>query len=278
MPNGLNRDKRIVLITGASSGIGLATAYTLASSNSHLYLVGRNKDRLQAVAADVRATAVFADLADPVQIGQIAAEIERLAGRLDLLVNCAGQLAVGRADELGVEAAERLIRVNYLGTVGVIHACLPLLRRGSAPVIVNVSSVAGRVAPPYMAAYAASKFALTGYSHALRQELQPEGIHVGLVLPGPVDTPMVRDRLGGPHYPLPPGTPVLTAERVAKAVVAVVEQRLAEVFVPRRLAAPTRLGSAFPALVDRMYRRISGSRASRGSGSAAVHGYPGKES
>ncbi|HYF91638.1 MAG TPA: SDR family NAD(P)-dependent oxidoreductase [Symbiobacteriaceae bacterium] len=259
----MERDKRVVLITGASSGIGLAAAHTLAPSASHLYLVGRNTDRLQAAAGDFPATAIGADVSDPAKVSMIAAEVERMTGRLDVLVNCAGQLEIGRADELGLEVAERLIRVNYLGTVGVIHACLPLLRRGSAPVIVNVSSVAGRLAPPYMAAYAASKFAITGYSQALRQELRPEGIHVGLVFPGPVDTPMVRERLGGTYYPLPPGTPVLTAGRVARAIQMVVEQRLPEVTVPRRLAAATRLGSAFPALVDRFYTGIAAAGAQR---------------
>lgn len=244
--------KRAMLITGASSGIGLATAYTLAGADSHLYLVGRNLDRLQRVAGELRATAICADLSDPAQVGSMAAEVERQAGRLDVLINCAGQLEVGRAEELGVEVAERLMRVNYLGAVSVIHACLPLLRRGREPVIVNVSSLAGRLAPPYMAAYAASKFALSGYSHALRQELRRESIHVGLVLPGPVETPMVRGRLGGAYYPLPPGTPVLTADRVARAIRTVIEQRLPEVLVPRRLAAAARLGSAFPALVDRL--------------------------
>lgn len=259
----MKRDERIVLITGASSGIGLATAYTLRTMASHLYLVGRNGDRLQSVARDLSATAVCADLSDPAQVGKMAEEVGRLAGRLDIVVNCAGQLEVGRAEQLGFEVAERLIRVNYLAAVGVIHACLPLLRRGTDPVIVNVSSLAGRLAPPYMAAYAASKFALSGYSHALRQELCQEGIHVGLVLPGPVDTPMVHDRLRGDYYPLPPGTPVLTAMRVARAIRAVAEHRLPEVLVPRRLAVAARLGSAFPALVDRFYARIDPLRANR---------------
>lgn len=263
MPNGLDNVKRSVLITGASNGIGLAAAYTLARSASHLYLVGRDAARLQAAASDLPATAICADVSDPVQVAAMAEEVNRLGGRLDVVINCAGQLEVGRADQLGFEVAERLIRVNYLGAVSVIHACLPLLRRGTNPVIVNVSSVAGRLAPPYMAAYAASKFALGGYSHALRQELRQEGIHVGLVLPGPVDTPMVHGRLRTAYYPLPPGTPVLTAGRVAKAILAVIEHRLPEVLVPRRLAAAARFGSAFPALVDRLYTAIDPAQTQR---------------
>lgn len=246
----------VVLITGASSGIGLATAELLSRSASRLFLVGRDPTRLQAVAARLQATPLSADVADSSSVERLAAIVRTQAGRLDVLVNCAGQLEVGPAEQLGLAAAERLMRVNFLGAVATIHACLPLLRRGSRPVIVNVSSIAGRLAPPYMAAYAASKFALNGYSHALRQELGPEGIHVGLVLPGPTDTPMVHGRLGGSYYPLPPGVPVLAPEQVARAVLAVVERRLPEVVVPGRLAAAARLGGAYPGLVGWLYSRL----------------------
>lgn len=245
------------MVTGASSGIGLATAYTLARSASHLFVVGRHPSRLQTVAKDLNATPIVADLSDHGQIDQMAEAVRQKAGRLDVLVNCAGQLEVGRAERLGFEVAERLIRVNFLGTVAAIHASLPLLRNGQAPVIINVASIAGRVAPPFMAAYAASKFALIGYSHALRQELRQEGIHVGVVLPGPVDTPMVHGRLGGTYYPLPPGVPVLSARRIAQAIADAIDQRAPEVVVPRRLTMATWLGTAFPALIDRLYARVN---------------------
>ncbi len=252
-----------MLITGASSGIGRATARALASSGAQLFLVGRSVDRLQAVATALQATPLIADIADPDDVKAMIETVRNRVGCLDVLVNCAGELAVGPADVLGPEAAERLIRVNFLGTVAVIHACLPLLRMGRDPVIVNVSSIAGKMAPPYMAAYAASKFALNGYSHAIRQELGPEGIHVGLVSPGPVDTPMVHGRLGGVHYPVPPGVPVLTADRIAAAVQSVIDQRLPEVIVPRRVAAAVRLSAALPGLVDRLYARLVRGRSVR---------------
>lgn len=250
----VNRE-RIALITGGSSGIGLALAQLLARSNTRLFLVGRDLTKLQAVTQRLTATLLQADVADASDVGQLAAAIEQHAQRLDILVNCAGLLEVGPAEQLGVEVAERLMQVNFLGAVRVIHACLPLLRRGHGPVIVNVSSVAGRLVPPYMAAYAASKFALNGYSQALRQELRPEGIHVGLVLPGPVDTPMVAGKLDGAYYPLPPGIPVITPERVAQAIALLIERRLPEMVVPRRLAPAARLGAAFPGLVDRLYAK-----------------------
>lgn len=245
------------MITGASSGIGLAVATKLAAAGAQLFLVGRDLGRLQA--AEYRlarpATLLSADVTDEPSLRAVAEAVASAAGRLDLLINCAGQLAVGPAEQLGPDVVDRLMRVNFMGAVSTIHTCLPLLRQGRRPVIINVSSIAGRLAPPYMAAYAATKFALNGYSHALRQELRPAGIHVGLVLPGPVDTPMVQGRLGGAHYPLPRGIPVLKAERVARAILSAADRRLTEVVVPRRLGLAGRVGSAFPGLVDALYAR-----------------------
>src|SRR5690606_41158550 len=103
----------------------------------------------------------------------------------DVLLNSAGQLALGSAEESAPELAERLMRVNYLGLARTVAATLPLLRAGSRRSIVNLSSFAGKLTPPFWSAYCATKFAVQAYSHALRQELRPEGIHVRIVLPGP---------------------------------------------------------------------------------------------
>ncbi len=253
----------IALITGGSSGIGLAAAGRMAGRGARLFLLGRDRARLEAAAATVGATPLAADVTDPAAVAEAVEQIRREAGALDVLVNAAGQLEVGPAARLGPEAAERLLKVNFLGAVGTIHACLPLLRRGRRKVIVNLSSAAGRLAPPYMAAYAASKFALNGYTQALRQELRPEGIHVGLVLPGPVDTPMVHGRLGGPHYPVPPGLPVLSPEQVAAAVERVIERRVDEVVLPRRLRPAIQAGAAYPRLVDQLYAALMATRPDR---------------
>lgn len=246
---------RIVLITGASGGIGTAVAARLARAGALLFLAGRDPDRLAAAERRLSRPARLlpVDLALPDGGARAAQAVAAEAGRLDLLINCAGQLEVGPAEQLGPELAAELMRVNFLGAIRTIHACLPLLRQGTRPAIINVSSLAGRLAPPYMAAYAATKFALNGYCHALRQELRPEGIHVGLILPGPVQTAMIAQRLGGPHYHLPPGVPVIRPERVAQAIIAAADRRLGEVVLPRRLGLASRVGAAFPALVDLIY-------------------------
>lgn len=248
---------QVALITGASSGIGLATARLLAGRGARLVLVGRSTSRLHAAAGRLDARLAEADLSRPEAVEQLARSVVAEEGMLDLLIHSAGQFELGPAERLTPEAAERLIRVNLLGVMSLTQALLPLLRHGHRPAVICVSSLAGRVSPPYMGVYAASKAALNAYAHALRQELRREGIHVGLVLPGPVDTPMVEGRLGGPYYPLPPGLPVLSAEQVARAVVRVAERRIPEVVLPRWLTAAARLGSAFPGLVDLLYRGLA---------------------
>jgi short-subunit dehydrogenase len=146
------------------------------------------------------------------------------------------------------------MKVNYLGITRVVGAMLPLLRLRKRRSIVNLSSFAGRLAPPYFGAYSASKWALQAYSHSLRQELRHEGFHVGLVLPGPVRSPMTDDLFGTPMYPVPFGVPVITTDVVAKAILRTTLNRRPETVVPGRFSGLLRLAAAFPALVDLYYR------------------------
>jgi NAD(P)-dependent dehydrogenase (short-subunit alcohol dehydrogenase family) len=253
----------VALVTGGSSGIGLALAKVLAAAGARVFLVARNPERLRdaelAIGGDARGIA--ADLARPDGAAAALAEMQRAGAKgLDVLANCAGQLEVGPAAEGGPEVATQLMDVNYLGTVRAIDAALPLLRRGRRRSIVNVSSMAARVAPPFMGAYAASKFALNGYTYALRQELRPEGFHVGLVHPGPVMTPMIEGRINTAHYHLPPGIPIVGPERVARAIVRLIERRQQDCTVPGWLGPATRIAAAFPASVDLLYRLVTPAR------------------
>ena len=252
----------VVLITGGSSGIGLATARRFAGAGARVVLVARDESRLDAAVAEleqqrgVSVRSVAADVTLDEDVDRLVGEIEAAEGRLDVLISGAGAMRVGPADQLGPETADRLMQVNYLGTVRTVHGCLPLLRGGRRRSIVVVTSLSAYIAPPYMSAYAATKAALTGYGRSLRQELRPEGFHVGLLAPGPVDTPMTDGTIRTAHYPIPFGVPVLSPERVGRAVYRMVDRRQAEVVLPRRLGPAARLASAVPTLVDAFYRRF----------------------
>ncbi|RFA27766.1 hypothetical protein CAI21_14205 [Alkalilimnicola ehrlichii] len=256
---------QVALITGGSKGIGQALAQRLAEQGVRVYLAARDREQLAAAAAAMpgEVSALPADLSRTEGAKALLAELAQREERLDLLVNCAGQFDIGPVEALGPDAAERLIQINYLGTVRVIDAALPMLRQSVRRSIVNVSSLAGCMAPPYMTAYAASKFAVTGYTRALRQELRAEGFHVGLISPGPVDTTLIEGHLGNEYYPLPPGVPVVRVEVVADAIIRAVTRRKAEVVLPARLGPASRLMSAFPGIVDLMYRWLAGRAGSK---------------
>ncbi|BBZ26289.1 oxidoreductase [Mycolicibacterium madagascariense] len=189
----------VAVVTGASSGIGAATAVTLAARGATVALLARRVDRLEHVAATVtanggRALAVPADVADA---DSVRAAIDRIVaelGRLDILVNNAGLMRMGRAVEAPLSDWEALVSVNVLGTLYATRAALPHLitaasdsARGVADVV-TVSSTAGRVARPGTAVYSLTKFGINAFTEGLRQEVLGSRVRVGIVAPGTVDT------------------------------------------------------------------------------------------
>jgi short-subunit dehydrogenase len=244
-----------VLITGGSSGIGLAAARRFVDQGARVWLTARDERKLKQAVESLGSSARFipSDVTDPASVQRLAHTLSTEAGGLDTLINSAGLLHLTPA-ETGADLAEQVMSVNYLGLTRVVAAALPLLRLRKRRSIVSLSSFAGRLAPPYFGIYSASKWAVEAYSHSLRQELHNEGFHVGLVLPGPVRSPMTADLFGTPMYPVPFGVPVITPEVVAEAILRTTLNRRAETVVPGRFSALLRLGAAFPRLVDLFYR------------------------
>jgi len=221
----------VAIITGASSGIGRATALALARQGVRLALAARNRAGLEAVENDVRTAggAVFTrptDVADRAETNALVAETLQRFGRIDIAVCNAGQYVRGAVAQLAVGEFERVMAVNFYGALHVIFAVLPHMLGRKSGHIVAVSSVDGKKGLPLDAAYVASKFALTGFMDVLRQELRGTGVHASTILPGRVDTPMID------HLWVPRVSAKIPSERVARAILRAIRRRKAEVIVP----------------------------------------------
>lgn len=246
----------IALVTGASSGIGEATARRLAREpNARLILVARREQRLHALASElgVPTTVIAADLTDAGAPARIAAAVGDEHGRLHLLVNNAGAAWRGTFADTGWESVRRHMALNFDAQVRLTEALLPILRRCAPSAIVNVASTAGRVSRGGSGGYSASKFALAGWSDALHLEERRHGVHVGLVLPGYVATEgfpqreLVANRLTRRL--------VSTPDKVAAAILEAGPGGRAERYVPR----PYWLAAAARIVLPRATRRATGS-------------------
>jgi short-subunit dehydrogenase len=244
----------VALITGASSGIGEATARRLAREpNTALVLVARREDRLRSLANEIGGATVLAlDVTAEDAPQRVRDLIETEYGELHLLVNNAGAAWRGSFSDTGWANIERHMKLNFEAPVRLTEALLPLLRRtaqsprsdGRRVAIVNVASTAARVARPTAGAYSASKFALAGWSDSLYAEELPHGVHVGLVLPGFVKTE------GFPARELPQVI-VSRPEVVAEAIMDAGPRGRAERYVPR----PYGLAAAARILAPRLVRK-----------------------
>jgi NADP-dependent 3-hydroxy acid dehydrogenase YdfG len=199
----------VALVTGASSGIGEATAIALAAEGAAVALVARRRDRLDEIVARIRASggtavAVDADISEPEQAMRAVERSVSELGRLDTVVNNAGLMLIGPVADAPDDEWDRMLDINLRAVLSVTRAALPHLVRGAQDSsrgvadIVNISSTAGRVARPGNAVYALTKFGMNAFSESLRQELIASRVRVGVVEPGTVDTDLgshVRDGL-----------------------------------------------------------------------------------
>jgi short-subunit dehydrogenase len=208
------------------------TAIEFAAEGATLLLAGRRMDALNTAAAECLHSGagsveiVHCDVAKDEDLSAFAGRAIVGHGRIDVLVNNAGVVSAGRLDEISSDDIGRMVGVNVWAPLRLTQLVLPHMREAKRGAIVNVSSVAGHIGLPYYATYCASKYAMRGFSEALRREAAPDGIHVMAVYPGPTATDLVEnvefDGLG---------MTVATAEQVGRAIVRGVQWRQPEVFI-----------------------------------------------
>jgi short-subunit dehydrogenase len=227
--NGTSRrlqQRQVVVITGASSGIGRATALRFAQEGAAVALVARNQDALEIVAREVEARGAeamvyVADVSDPAQMDTLAAEVAVRFGRIDTWVNNAAVALYAPVENSTYDEFNQIIQVNLMGVVNGSRAALPYMKSQRKGTIINISSVLGERAVALQAAYTASKHAVKGFTEALRleQHRNKTGVEVVLVLPSSINTPFfnhARSKMGYKPQPIPP---VYPPEMVADAIV-----------------------------------------------------------
>ena len=228
---------KVVVVTGASSGIGRATAHAFAKRGASLLLAARSDQQLDIVEAEcadlgVRAIGVPTDVADNEQVERLGARAEEEYGRFDVWVNNAGLLLLGRIDETPVADFERVIQTNLLGTAYGSRVALKHFRRRGQGTLINMASIVSGAAQLYASAYTASKWGVRGLSEALRMEVADQpGIQVCTVMPSAIDTPIFQHAGNYTGHDILALPPVYPPEQVAETIVGLALSPRAEVTV-----------------------------------------------
>lgn len=235
----MNFTDRIILITGASDGIGKRLALDLAARGAVIIGCGRSAERLEAILADLQRTSprsmtIRCDVGSKDEVRAMVANVLAEFDAIDILINNAGIGMRQTFVEMPLDTIEEIMRTNYFGAVYCTHEILPsMIARGRGH-IVNISSVAGHIGTMNMAAYCGSKFALNGLSESLYHELKPLGIDVSVVCPGPVKTGF--NRSFAQTSPKSPQRMIISPESVSRTVMKVIDKKRFQVITPRSVA------------------------------------------
>ena len=249
----MNLKGKVVLITGASSGIGKASALQFAKQGANIVLVGRNKEKLNQVAQEIKnlQVSVFVsqcDVADKNQVETMSKQVFEKFDSVDILVNNAGFAIYGSVSQLSIEEIESQMKTNYFGMIYCVKNFLPKMIKKNSGHIVNVASVAASFGLPGIASYCASKFAMLGFSEGLKHELKGTG--VGITVVSPI---MVRTNFfDHPSFEkMPKYSPTsLSSETVAKAVVKAANSSRLEIIVPSVVRGVVWMKETFPFFIN----------------------------
>ena len=254
----------MLVITGASSGIGRASARRFAERGARLVLAARRIRPIQTAVEECaargsQAIAVQVDVTDPESIENLARAAIKAYGRIDIWINNAGVSLYARLDEGPLEAHRRVIETNLIGCLYGSRIAVGIFRQQGSGVLVNVSSAVAYVGQPYTSAYVASKFGIRGLTECIRQEVSDcPGIRVSTVLPGVTDTPFFRHAGNYTGRAVQPLKPIADARRVAEIIVATAERPRRTRFVDVARVLPLLMGIApgwIEAYVDKLVRR-----------------------
>ncbi|CQR58000.1 SDR family NAD(P)-dependent oxidoreductase [Paenibacillus riograndensis] len=245
---------KVVVITGASSGIGALTAQMLGKRGAIPILLARSEDKLKDTAAGIPGVfGLYAcDVTDEEQVQNTFADILRVYGRIDVLLNNAGYGKFAAFTDMESREFDDMMDVNYMGIVRCTKAVVPhMLERGSGQ-IVNVASMAGKIGTARSVAYTATKHAVLGFTNALRQELRRQGIIVSAVNPGPIATEFFRTADPSGSYEKSVARMMMTPEHVSKKIVKLIDKGKEEIDLPGFAAVGIRLYGLFPRLADKL--------------------------
>jgi short-subunit dehydrogenase len=251
---------RVIAITGASAGIGRATALRLARDGASVVACARRADRLEALAGEItaaggQALTLVADVTREADMTRlVAAAVERF-GRLDVMICNAGYGVYGTIDTISPAQMQQVFDVNYMGTYLAARAALPVFRRQTRGHVVVISSIVGKRGVPYMGPYAATKFAQVGLAECLRAESTGSNIHVTVVLPISTDTEffevMTRESGAVTRAMGPRQSPAAVADAIARAI----EHPVPEVYPFKKARGLALLNAIAPGFCDRVVKR-----------------------
>jgi short-subunit dehydrogenase len=247
---------KIVVMTGASSGLGTALAKEAVSSGFHVVLIARRMDRLEQIKRELETSPgsvrIFqADVRDRTVLSSVFNEI----GRVDVLINNAGVGYFSWAHEMKPEETAQMMDVNVIGLINCSELVMPQMIERKSGHIINIASQAGKLATPKSAVYAATKHAVLGYTNSIRMELGRSKVFVTAINPGPIATPFFDNADPEGTYLKNAGKFMLDPADVAKKTIAIIGRPVREVNIPKWMAAGSLIYSLLPGTVERLGRK-----------------------
>ena len=231
-------EDKVILITGGSEGIGKVTAELLDTKGAKVAIAARSKDKLDEIAGGFKdGLAVQVDMTDPASITAMIDAVQKHYGRIDILINNAGQSVLAPVIDIDIEDFKKIMELNVYGPLRAMQAVVPIMKAQGGGMIINISSNVSKMAIPMLGAYAATKYALNGLTLTARNELAPDGIVVSLVHPGATATAFGQNAIRSSKavFNRPAGMEADPPEAVAEKIVEAINKQPAEQYMSKEI-------------------------------------------